>query len=241
MKKMIIIAASIVVALSIAISIFFYWLDVTDPASPNRYPEVGNTKLLKDIPANSSDKYLLVRWNASSDTYDIIDDYNLLLNNKDIFSIKNKREAHFTTCEIVFSLYKNGEKISSEICDETGQLTVVDYGTLENKFIRKDRIEFENMLHPDFPKSIVDLKVYDISYKDDYKKIIENLDPLPFDSSIIKKLQNAKYHNDFVLWKGDTIGVAELKSGKKVYLRLSDYGDFFAIADEFGYYSYNDN
>lgn len=47
-----------------------------------------------------------------------------------------------------------------------------------------------------------------------------------------------EYCDDRVLWKGDNLGVIHMKDGSDIRVRISSYGNFFALVGEKGYYKY---
>ncbi|MPN48282.1 hypothetical protein SDC9_195888 [bioreactor metagenome] len=61
------------------------------------------------------------------------------------------------------------------------------------------------------------------------------------DSDEIKKMfHKAKYRPEFVVWKGDRLGIAKLSNGDESIIRISDYGKFFSIEGIEGFYEFND-
>lgn len=46
------------------------------------------------------------------------------------------------------------------------------------------------------------------------------------------------YKNEMVLWKGDKFGIIHMKDGSELKIRISNYGVFFSIIGQDGYYIY---
>lgn len=110
---------------------------------------VNRTYLLQDMDKSTKDNYVLVRFHYDSvKTHDFmqeaVTDSKLLYENKNVFCIRNHKEAYGTTCEGFFDLYKNGKLIGKEIYDPNMEVTEqIDYGTLENAFrvITKEQLD----------------------------------------------------------------------------------------------------
>jgi hypothetical protein len=46
------------------------------------------------------------------------------------------------------------------------------------------------------------------------------------------------YRDEIVIWKGDKFGIVYMKDGSELKIRVSNYGEFFAVIGEDGYYEY---
>jgi hypothetical protein len=51
-----------------------------------------------------------------------------------------------------------------------------------------------------------------------------------------KHMPLAKYSNEWVLWKGSRLAIAQMNDGKKIHLALSYYGGFFKVLGYDGYF-----
>jgi hypothetical protein len=55
--------------------------------------------------------------------------------------------------------------------------------------------------------------------------------PKEYFSKIIHK-------DEIVIWKGDKFGIVYMKDGSELKIRVSNYGEFFTVIGEDGYYEY---
>lgn len=46
------------------------------------------------------------------------------------------------------------------------------------------------------------------------------------------------YKDEMVIWKGDKFGIIYMKDGNQLKIRVSNYGEFFSVIGEDGYYEY---
>ncbi|TCO79094.1 hypothetical protein [Marinisporobacter balticus] len=104
---------------------------------------------------------------------------------------------------------------AKKIINEIDSLTVYDTETYNSEEIDGKIIS-----------SIVDLE--DLKDKINYFEV---------NNDIAKTLfPKAKYKPNFVLWKGEKLGVDKLKNGDEIKIRISCYDGFFAIVGIEGYY-----
>ena len=130
MKKVkIIVAVVIIILLSCAAYVAYIYYD-----DPNRaYPT--DIHLLNKMRPDKNSDYLLVWKNFEKDEIYIIDDDDLLYENRNRFEIINDIQVYYTaTMQWAFALYKNGEIVDTAICDEEMKMSKITFGTLEDKF-----------------------------------------------------------------------------------------------------------
>jgi hypothetical protein len=109
---------------------------------------------------------------------------------------------------------------AQRILSEIESLTVYDTETYQSEKVDEEIVS-----------SIVDLEQLEGEIRS--FKVAEN---------IVKTLfPKAKYKPEFVLWKGDKLGMAKLKNGDEIKIRISFYGSFFAIVGIEGYYVFDDD
>jgi hypothetical protein len=46
------------------------------------------------------------------------------------------------------------------------------------------------------------------------------------------------HKDEIVIWKGDKFGIVYMKDGSELKIRVSNYGEFFTVIGEEGYYEY---
>ena len=123
------------------------------------------------------------------------------------------------------------------------------YATLNPRVSKEDIIYAEDLLLEIESLNIYSTNVYEekeingqeVSQIKDIEEVkSSNIDYVVVEDNIIKeKFHKAKYRPKFTVWKGDTLGIATLTNGDEMIVRISDYGEFFAIQGVEGFYEFD--
>lgn len=109
-------------------------------------------------------------------------------------------------------------KYAKEILSQIESVTIYDTSAYERKQVNGEIVatlrDLEEVKNSDIPYEVLDFE------------------------TIKKMFHEAQYRPEFVLWKGEYLGIAKLTNGNEKIIRISFYGNFYAIEGIKGFYEF---
>ena len=102
-------------------------------------------------------------------------------------------------------------------------------------YINKNKGDMTNYL--DKVESVI---IYSIDIKTAINYDTKKLSEIGFSTIDNPKYYFSKitYKDEMIIWKGDRLGIIHMKDGSEFKIRVSNYGEFFSVIGEDGYYIY---